>query len=137
MMHAELLTRLFAPHIETLALAKDMTKPGASSHRLTGALMRLADTVAQSPGSLFDALKRVRGDVSLAQVLHDTAVPELFNAAGVDVGYENWPLSEATVSKGTCLKWDQHWPLMLMPLPPEDDSDWDFSYTWSYEQCIL
>lgn len=42
----DLLTRLLPPDIEKLALTGDMTKPGASSHRLTGALMHLADTVA-------------------------------------------------------------------------------------------
>lgn len=128
-MDAESLTRLLPSNIETLALAGDMTKPGASPRRLTGALMHLADTVAQSPGPRFDALKRVRCDVSMAQVLNDTAIPELFNAAGVDFGYEDWPLSEATVPKGSRLKWiragDHHWPFVPMPLPPENDSDWE------------
>lgn len=126
-MDAELLTRLLPPNIETLALAGDMTKPGASSRRLIGALMHLADTVTQSSRSRFDALKRIRCDLSMAQALNDTAVPELFNTAGVDFGYKDLPLSEATLPKGSPLKWiregDQHWPCVPSPLPPENDSD--------------
>lgn len=126
-MDADLLTRLLPPNIETLALAGDMTRRGASSRRLTGALKHLADTVAQGSGSRFDALRCVRCDVSMAQAFNDTAIPELFNAAGVDFGYEDWPLSEATVAKGARSKWvyesDHHWPIVPMPMPPKDDCD--------------
>lgn len=85
----DLLPRLLPPDIETLALAGDMTKPRASWHRSTSALMHFADTIAQRPKSAFDALKQFRCNISIAQALNDTAVPELFNAASVILGYED------------------------------------------------
>ncbi|KUI58197.1 hypothetical protein VP1G_05508 [Cytospora mali] len=124
----ELLTNLLPPNMRTLNLAGDTLV--AATNRLAKALVHLAKTAAQGRGR-FGALERVRCDTSMAQVVDEMAVPELFAAAGIDFGYESWSLSEATVPKGALSMWDRvndgyaHWPSVPMPLPPDNDSDPD------------
>lgn len=83
---------------------------------LVKSLLALADAVSQGQ---FPRLERVRCDSE--QKFDDDAVVAMFAAAGVDFGYESWPLSEATLQIGDIPPPPTSFP--DMPLPDDDDPD--------------
>lgn len=116
----ELLTRSLPPNIRTLKLAGRV-----ATTRLTNALSYLAEMAAQDDGR-FATLERIRCDESMAQIVDEMAVPGLFDTAGVDFGYDTWPLSKATVPTGAILgrgpfgESYSTFPCVPLPMPPPD-----------------
>ncbi|KAK3939201.1 competence-damaged protein-domain-containing protein [Diplogelasinospora grovesii] len=81
------LIRLLPPSIVSLKLADSMSND-SRLERLAKGLLHLAEAASQGQ---FPRLQRVRCDT--ARRLDDYGVGEMFASAGVDFGYNTWPLT--------------------------------------------